>query len=369
MSSPVASFAARNSARVALTVFMRPFTRWKRKPSTAGRVDASHVPMRRRLRIAGLTIVLLLGLFAGVAFWALRSRMPAEPPLPGKIERGALAHGGRTRTWIAYLPANLRAHPAIVIALHGSMGSPGRARQMYGYDFDLLAEANGFIAVYPQGYEGHWNDCRVKGPFAAKVENVDDVGFLHALVDRLVKDHGADSSRVYVTGVSNGGAMTLRLALETPEFARAYAVVVSSIPAPGNMAIAPKGRPVSVLLMNGTRDPFTPWNGGDVVLYGIWGNRGPALSAQASIDYFLALDGIAGPPATTQFPDIDTTDGSTAERRRWTGPGKRNVTLISILGGGHAVPHPAMHGPRLLGNSNRDFHAANEIWEFFQQAP
>ena len=55
--------------------------------------------------------------------------------------------------------------------------------------------------------------------------------------------------------------------------------------------------------------------------------------------------------------------------RRWIAAGKRNVTLISILGGGHAVPHPEMHGPLLLGNSNRDFHAANEIWEFFQQAP
>ena len=325
--------------------------------------------MRRRLRIAGLAIVVLLGVFAGVAFWALHSRMPSEPRLPGRIERGALAHGGRTRRWIAYLPAKLRAHPALVIALHGSMGSPARAREAYGYDFDLLAEANGFIAVYPQGYEGHWNDCRVKGPFAAKAENVDDVGFLHALVDRLVKDHGAARDHVYVTGVSNGGAMTLRLALQTPDFARAYAAVVSNVPAPGNMAITPKRKPVSMLLMNGTADPFVPWNGGDVVLHGVWGNRGAVLSTQASIDYFLALDGLVGPPATTQFPDIDPTDGSTAERRRWIAAGKRNVTLISILGGGHAVPHPEMHGPLLLGNSNRDFHAANEIWEFFQQAP
>jgi polyhydroxybutyrate depolymerase len=325
--------------------------------------------MRRRLLLAGLTIVVAVLAIAGVAVWALRSRMPGEPRLPGQIERGELTQGGRTRTWIAYLPAKVEAHPAVVIALHGSMGTPARARQMYGYDFDLLAEANGFIAVYPQGYEGHWNDCRVKGPFAAKIENVDDVGFLHALVDRLVENHGADPARVYVTGVSNGGAMTIRLALETPEFARAYAAVVSSVPAPGNMAITPRRKPVSILLMNGTADPFNPWNGGDVVLYGVWGNRGPALSTRASIDYFLELDGLAGPPARTQLPDTDKSDGSTAERQRWSAAGKRNVTLISILGGGHGVPHPEMHGPRLLGNSNRDFHAAREIWDFFQQAP
>jgi len=324
--------------------------------------------MRRALRIAGLSIVVAVVVTVGLAFWALRAKMPPEPPLPGKLERGSLEHGGRTRTWLAYVPAKLQPHPAIVFALHGSMGSAARARQVYGYDFDLLAEANGFLAVYPQGFEGHWNDSRLKGPYSAKTENIDDVGFLHALVDRLAKDHGADPGHVYVTGVSNGGQMALRLALQTPEFARAYAAVVASVPAPGNLAITPKGTPVSMLLMNGTKDPFNPWNGGDVVLYGVWGNRGPVLSAQASIEYFLRLDGLSGPPATTKIPDADTSDGCTAERRRWSAPGKRSVTLISVVGGGHAVPHPATHGPRLLGNSNRDFHAANEIWEFFRKA-
>ncbi|MEA2604245.1 MAG: polyhydroxybutyrate depolymerase [Acidobacteriota bacterium] len=324
--------------------------------------------MRRGLKIASLTIVLLLIAFAGLAFWALRYKPPPEPRLPGKVERGALEHGGRTRTWIAYVPTKSQAHPALVIALHSSMGTAEQARQVYGYDFDRLAEKHGFIAVYPQGYEGHWNDCRVKGPFAAKIENVDDVGFLRALVDRLVKDHDADRAHVYVTGVSNGGAMTIRLALQTPDFARAYAAVVSSVPAPENMAITPKGEPVSMLLMNGTADPFNPWDGGDVVLYGVYGNRGPVLSAQASIDYFLKLDGLSGPPSRTQIPDTDPNDGSTAERQRWTAPGKRNLTFIRIQGGGHGIPHPAMYGRRLLGNSNRDFHAAYEIWDFFQQA-
>jgi len=325
--------------------------------------------MRRRLKFAFLAIVLLLVAFAGLALWALRSQVPAEPALPGRVERGALEHGGRTRTWIAYVLVKPRAHPALVIVLHGSMGTAEQARRVYGYDFDRLAEQHGFIAVYPQGYQGYWNDCRVKGPFAAKIENVDDVGFLQALVNRLVKDHEADRAHVYVTGVSNGGAMTLRLALQTPGFARAYAAVVASVPAPENMAVTPQGEPVSMLLMNGTDDPFNPWDGGDVALYGVWGNRGRVLSARESIDYFLALDGLGGPPVRTQFPDTDPGDGSTAERQRWTAPGKRIVTLLRIRGGGHAVPHPATYGPRLLGSSNRDFHAANEIWDFFQQAP
>src|SRR6185503_5176488 len=182
----------------------------------------------------------------------MRQSYPPMPPLGGHVERGTLEHGGRTRSWIAYVPAQPEEHPALVIVLHGSMGSGERARVAFGYDFDLLADRHGFIAVYPQGFEGHWNDIKAKGPFAAKRENVDDVGFLHAIVDRFVKDHNGDRERVYVAGVSNGGGMVLRLALQTPDFARGYAVVVSSVPTPENIAVAPKNQPVSILLMNGT---------------------------------------------------------------------------------------------------------------------
>ena len=324
--------------------------------------------MYRYFKKAFIAIVLTFILFAGLALAAFRHTYPDEPKLPGNLERGSLEYGNRLRTWTAYVPSKPQAQPPLVIALHSSMGTSKGARQSFGFDFDLLAEEHGFIAVYPQGYEGHWNDCKKKGPFAAKAENVDDVGFLKALVDRLARDHNADRGHVYVAGVSNGGAMTIRLALETPDFARAYAAVVANVPSPENMAITPKGKPVSMLLMEGTADPMNPWTGGDVVLYGVYGNRGPVLSAQASVDYFRALDGATAPPETTQIPDTDKTDGTTAEREVWSAPGNRTVELVTIRGGGHSVPHPGMWGFRLLGNSNRDFHAAQEIWNFFQRA-
>jgi polyhydroxybutyrate depolymerase len=325
--------------------------------------------MRRFLKRAFAAILVAAAVFLGLAVWAVRASYPPMPALAGTIERGTLEHGGRTRSWIAYVPAAPAKSPALVIALHPSMGTAQGVREAFGYDFDRLADQRGFIVVYPQGYEGHWNDCKLKGPFSAKREDIDDVGFLHALVDRLVKDHHADRSRVYVTGISNGGAMALRLALQTPDFARAYAAVVSSVPTPGNMALTPTRQAVSVLLMNGTDDPFNPWRGGDVVLYGVWGNRGPVLSAQASIDYFRNLAGLDGAPQITQFPDRDPGDGSTVERSLWSAPGKRSVALYTIKGGGHAAPHPATYGRRLLGHCNRDIHAANEMWAFFQSAP
>jgi polyhydroxybutyrate depolymerase len=324
---------------------------------------------RRILKGALWSLAIIVLVVAAFALWAVPHSFPPMPELAGQIEHGALQHDGRKRTWIAYVPAKPAPHPALVIVLHGSMGTGQQAREYFGYDFDVLADRHGFIAVYPQGYDGHWNDCRVRGPFAAKRENIDDVGFLHDLVDRMAVDHDIDRRHVYVVGGSNGGAMVLRLALQTPEFARAYAAVISSVPTPANMSVVPKNQPVSMLLMNGTADPFVPWGGGDVALYGVWGNRGPVLSAPASADYFRRLAGLHVAPQLTQFPDRDPSDGTTVQRSLWSAPGKHVVAFYAIKGGGHSIPHPAMHGTRLLGNSNRDIHAAYEIWEFFQSAP
>jgi len=330
--------------------------------------------MRRLLNLALLKRALALIAFAllavgAFALWALPHTLPPMPMLAGKIERGALHHGGRDRTWIAYVPAKLADHPALVIALHGSMGSGEQAREVYGYDFDQLADRHGFIVVYPQGYQGHWNDCRVMAPYAAKRENIDDVGFLHALVGRLAAERSIDVRNVFVTGVSNGGSMTLCMAMLTPDFARAYAAVVASVPEPTNMVGTPTGNPASILLMNGTDDPIVPWQGGDVVLWPVLANRGPVLSARASIDYWRGLDGLDGAPLVTRFPNLDPSDGSTVERALWSAPGKRHVALYTVNGGGHGAPHPATYGRALLGRSNRDIHAAYEIWEFFQSAP
>src|ERR1044072_2630217 len=95
--------------------------------------------IRRCLRIALLALVLLLIVVAGLGFLSLPTTLPTEPRLPGRLERGALEHGGRARTWIAYLPTKPRAHPPLVIVLHDSMGTAGRARRGHRYNIDSAA--------------------------------------------------------------------------------------------------------------------------------------------------------------------------------------------------------------------------------------
>ncbi len=319
--------------------------------------------MRRLLVILAVS-ALALALFAA---WGLRMRRPPEPSLPGQLIAGSLEHAGRTRTWHAYLPAQRTPSPALVFVLHGSNGDWAQARGGYAYDFDVLAESEGFIPVYPDGVEGHWNDCRKAGPYAANTLDIDDVGFLRALAERFANEHGADAKRVFATGISNGGQMALRLALEAPELVRAVAPVAASLPAERNMDCKPAGRPVSVLIMNGTADPMNPWGGGDVALYGLVGNRGAVLSSDDSIDYWRDLAGHTAAPERVALPDLDPGDASTVEVTRWSAPGRKSVALYAIRNGGHNAPSPALQIPRLFGPTNHDISAAHEIWRFFQE--
>jgi polyhydroxybutyrate depolymerase len=295
---------------------------------------------------------------------------PDEPTLPGTLVAGSLEHGGHTRTWHTYVPARPVTSPALVFVLHGSMGDGAQARGGYAYAFDALAEREGFLPIYPDGFERHWNDCRKAGPYSANAQDIDDVGFLTALVDRYVTEHGADPERVFATGISNGGQMALRLALEAPGRMRAVAPVVASLPASPNLDCEPAGRPVSTLIMNGTADPMNPFDGGEVALYGVFGNRGAVLSSEDSIDYFRELAGHGERPTEVlELPDRDPADGSTVEVRRWRAPGRHSVDLYVIENGGHSAPHPDITLPRLLGPTNHDINAAEEIWKFFANAP
>jgi len=102
--------------------------------------------------------------------------------------------------------------------LHGGFGTGEQAEGYYGWD--ALADAQGFTVVYPDGVDRAWNVgggcCGVPGR-----DGVDDVAFLRAVVEQMdgIVPGGVDPSRVYATGISNGGLMAYRLACDTDLFA------------------------------------------------------------------------------------------------------------------------------------------------------
>ena len=322
--------------------------------------------MPRLLEIAAAVLgLLVLAVVAAWGYWIYTPSIEPVPALSGELLDGSLTVGGRERHFRWYRPAKPAASPPLVFVLHGSMGDGRMARRGTYYEFDRLADRHGFLAVYPDGYEQHWNDCRAKAPYAANLKNIDDVAFFGAMVDFFVAEQHANADRVYATGISNGGQLAYRLALEAPDRVAAVAPVAASLPDDANFDCTRSGKPVAILVINGTDDPMNPYEGGEVALYGIWGHRGTVLSTDATIDYFAKLAGHQGAPHVVEYPDVARHDGSRAELRVWNdGPGPE-VVLLSVQGGGHTFPHPFHRYPRFIGRTNADLDAAAEIWRFF----
>lgn len=309
-------------------------------------------------------LFLLIGLLAyGLAFQRV-----SEPALPGSLVEKTIVWNGQPRTFTYYLPSSLADAPALVLVFHGSGGNAAQSRAMFGYAFDQLAEKEGFLVAYPDGYERHFNGCRKAGPYSANELNIDDVGFMRFLTQWFVVEHGANQQAVFATGVSNGGQMALRLALEAPDLVAAVAPIATSLPTPDNMGCVASGEPVALLLMNGTDDPMNPYEGGTVALYGLLGDRGQVLSSAESARYWANLAGHTGQPAVEVLADINPEDDSIVSVERWHTPQKRPVAHYTIIGGGHNAPHPDIRLPRLLGGTNNDIVAAQVIMDFFRTA-
>jgi polyhydroxybutyrate depolymerase len=160
-------------------------------------------------------------------------------------------------------------------------------------------------------------------------------------------------------GYSQGGGMAYRLALELPDEITAIAAIGDNLPTEDKSDCRASGKPVSVLVMNGTADPMNPYNGGVDLI-------GAALrSAPATAEYFAKLNGQTTPPKTTRLPHLDSSDPTSVDRTVWNDAGKPEVVLVTINGGGHTIPHPKMVFPSNLGQTNKDLNGLVEIWEFF----
>ena len=321
--------------------------------------------MRRALRrVLIATSLLLVGLGAAFAY-LVYAPAPDVPSLSASVQRGSLQVGERQRRYAFYVPAKLASHPPLLLALHGSMGNAAQMRRTSAYRFEQLADEHGFIVVYPEGHEGHWNDCRRKGPFAAKQLGIDDIGFMRALVAHFRSAYTVDSARVFAVGISNGAHLSYRLALEAPELVRAVAAVAANLPTADNFDCTPVKGAVSVLIINGTEDPINPFEGGRVTIFG-FGDRGTVLSTRESAAYFARRNGIAGAPVIERLAQKGSTRTS-VDRAHWRSATGADVVLYTINGGGHTLPQPRPSAPRILGRTDRTLDGPAEIWRFFDR--
>jgi polyhydroxybutyrate depolymerase len=280
------------------------------------------------------------------------------------IEHGSIKVGEFDRSYLAYLPDKLPPNAPLLFALHGTGGTGERMRDVTGAEFELLADTHGFAVIYPDGYEHSWDDCRKTDPLPAKQKKIDDIGFFRALVARFHAQNGVDPGKVFIMGYSNGAQMAMRVALVAPALVAGIAAVSANLPVAENSVCGHADKPVAALLMDGTADPVNPFNGGEVMLPGHQ-SRGVVMSAPATADYWARLAGYVGEAEVTKLPHRDPSDPTAVTVSDWHEPGKKNVVLYVIAGGGHVVPNPNFKFPPVLGGVTRDIDAPREIWNFF----
>jgi polyhydroxybutyrate depolymerase len=195
----------------------------------------------------------------------------AQPFAPGETTR-TLVSGGLTRSYILHVPPSYTGGSPVPLVLdfHGLSATAAIQAGLSG--FRARSDTFGFVVVWPQGVNNAWNGgicCAANGP--------DDVAFVRELVAQLKLDGNIDASRVYVTGLSNGGAMTHRLACEAADVFAAAAPLAFPISVSPPQSCNP-ARPIPVLTFMGLTDALVPYNGG------------PFPSAQATLDHWRSTN-------------------------------------------------------------------------------
>jgi len=279
---------------------------------------------------------------------------------------GSIVWDGLERTYLIYIPSsyNKTKPMPLVIALHGGAGTSKGMVELTRGGFNTLADKEGFIVVYPDAIDKHWNDFR-NDMLAVDVEDIDDVGFISALIDYLVETLNVDPKRVYVNGMSNGAMMTHRLALELSDKITAVATVAGNIPEDQSQSdIIPK-RAIPVLIISGTDDPMMPWDGGYVVKQP---KRGKVISVPETVNYWVNYNNCSQEPIITYEPDSDPNDGTRVRKEVYgNGTNGTEVILYAVEGGGHTWPGGSSHLRKIIiGKTSRDIDANEVIWDFFK---
>jgi len=307
-----------------------------------------------------LAIVFLFASFAQ-AFAAEIERLGIDTP-----------DGPRSYLLVRPSPAPSGLRP-LVILLHGNGSSAANVLGRRALASPLaawltIADREGLYLAALDGVKGDegrqgWNDCRDDLTSNLKV---DDVTFVSKVIQAT---KGVDLRRVYAMGMSNGGMMVLRLALELEPPPAAVSAVAGSMAS--DTRCRNVTRPVSVQFIAGTADPLVPYQGGRVGFSGL--PRGTVLSVEQSVEYWRHANGLGATPSLSEeFPVMSGLSNGTKASRVVYGqsPEAAQVELIQVRGGGHIEPsltrHYGDYYERLVGPQNHDLESAEEAWRFFR---
>jgi polyhydroxybutyrate depolymerase len=282
------------------------------------------------------------------------------------VQVNHLTHDGLIRSYWLTEPPPEHPRPApLVLCLHGAGGTGEWAMRETG--LSELAQREGFFVAYPDALPPRldrpakfltnpqqWNDGAGHGVLGTP--SADDVGFLRAVLADLLDRYPIDRHRLYLTGFSNGAAMSFRLAVESP------GVFAALAPVAGHCWLAePRVVPaIPTLYLIGTADPIIPWAGGLVRLP--WGgparHRPPIAQTIARWSRAIGASPTPTPPIHGDGVQIDWHPAQ---------PHGAPLTVCRIAGLGHHWPGGAgILGQRYGGPTTSPIRASEVIWAFFR---
>lgn len=288
-----------------------------------------------------------------------RADKAADAPAAGGLQELQV----QGRKVLVHLPAGRdAAQPApLVLALHGGGGHAEHMAENYG--LQRKADEAGFIVAFPNGYSklpggkfATWNAGGCCGD--ARDKGIDDVGFLREVVKALSQRYRVDASRVFATGMSNGGMMSHRLACEAADVFRAVAAVAGT----DATDRCTSSRPIAVLHIHARDDTHVLFNGG--------------AGADAFRDTSKVMDFVSVPDTISRW--VQRNHCTAAPQRTLDAPGATCETTRGCAGGvsvqlcvtdtgGHSWPGaPAQRRGKAAGSAALD--ANDQIWRFFDAA-
>ncbi|MBL8250968.1 MAG: hypothetical protein JNK31_04810 [Candidatus Competibacter sp.] len=284
--------------------------------------------------------------------------------LPPGFKTETLLYGGRERSYLVYAPSSLQAklpnrQPVpLVLVFHGGGGNAaGIARTT---QFHRVADQQGFIAVYPNGTGAQsgrrlsWNAGSSPPQGFAEKQNVDDVGFVKAILREIQRAYPIDARRIYATGFSKGGMLTYRLGCEMSDQLAAIAPVSGAL----TYSQCQPAHPVALLHIHGGNDQRVPLEGG----------RGPYSARMAhypsvlqNLERWRQRNRCNAKPAQARM---------NADTERYTYQDCKTggeVSYYLVRDGGHAWPgsEPKARQQARGIRVSQQLKASEEIWKFF----
>lgn len=271
-----------------------------------------------------------------------------------------ITHDGLPRKYLVHVPAKY--DPAVptpvLFALHGGGGDMNHQANDRNYGLISKSEREGFIAVFPNGYS-KWNSGKLATWNAgsccgeARDKNIDDVGFIKVVVDRVTRQLNVDRRKIFATGMSNGGMMSYRLACELSDTFSAIAAVAGT---DGTTTCQPK-KPISVLHIHARNDDHVLFNGGaGPNAFRDKSKVADFVSVPVTISRWVKMNGCS----TTPKQILDKPGASCELYSQCQGSVK--VQLCVTDTGGHSWPG----GVKPRGESPSTAISANDaMWDFF----